>query len=926
MDAISSTGTLTLARSSQIDRPVSLKLASLQGLPPFPLSGQILCKIQVFTSNKPLLYPAQSTSFKFFKNSLASEDSTTDHVLYTWNEHFTLPIKYRDLNATSQIALTLYDVPPAPEPSSSRAMSPDPVLIGGTTVPLFSSRKLTLKKGRQRCYVHKGVKADGGENTSTPAKVDLANKEGHADKDGIRGRQYMKDLKGGDEMGRLEKLVKKHGRGDLIAVEWLDKLAFREIEKVHSATSLSSSHLFLYVEHPLPSSSFPIVFSPSVPFSSLTPSQTLHQPSYTSSHLPSYDLLDPSSNLENPVEQKHRIMLRRGIGGRLGVLDRELKPSPTTRDELIRILSLPPTEKLGPEALELLWTYRFYLSATYAHALPKFLRSVSWEDPMEVQQAVEVLLANWIGGGGGVEEALEVLGPGVGEAGRERRVREWATRRLGLADDEELVLYLLQLVQALKFEPPPLPTQAIATSSPSNSRYSRSFRSNSIFLPPPSTLLQPQSIHSSLEAFLIHRSSSNLLLASQLYWCLTVESSDPTSGALFRRVRDTFLKSIDETIRGELQNQIWLVDKLSGMARDVRTSKETRPKKIEKLMKDLNDPKNGMASFKEGIFLPLDPAVEVVGTQAEKSGIFKSNLLPLRICLTVQGKEDDFESSSLHSSGSLHKDKSAIPQPPETYSIIFKSGDDLRQDQLVIQLFTLMDRLLKKENLDLKLMPYKVLATSEKEGMVQFVESRSIGEISSEYGSSGGLLGWFREVRPDKDSIGTYGVDKEVLETFVRSCAGYCVVTYLLGVGDRHLDNLLVSPDGYFFHVDFGYIFGRDPKPFPPPLKLSREMVEAMGGQSSTHFQKFKHLSYTAFIGLRKNANLILNLVSMMVDANIPDIRLEPDKAVSKMQDKFRLDLGEEEAIKYFETLLNENSYLTLVFDRIHQTAQYFRT
>jgi phosphatidylinositol 3-kinase len=33
---------------------------------------------------------------------------------------------------------------------------------------------------------------------------------------------------------------------------------------------------------------------------------------------------------------------------------------------------------------------------------------------------------------------------------------------------------------------------------------------------------------------------------------------------------------------------------------------------------------------------------------------------------------------------------------------------------------------------------------------------------------------------------------------FCFASAGYCVVTYLLGVGDRHLDNLLVAPDGAY--------------------------------------------------------------------------------------------------------------------------------
>lgn len=47
----------------------------------------------------------------------------------------------------------------------------------------------------------------------------------------------------------------------------------------------------------------------------------------------------------------------------------------------------------------------------------------------------------------------------------------------------------------------------------------------------------------------------------------------------------------------------------------------------------------------------------------------------------------------------------------QLYPVIYKSGDDLRQDQLIVQLIRLMDRLLKKENLDLRLTPYHVLAT-----------------------------------------------------------------------------------------------------------------------------------------------------------------------------------------------------------------------
>ena len=41
---------------------------------------------------------------------------------------------------------------------------------------------------------------------------------------------------------------------------------------------------------------------------------------------------------------------------------------------------------------------------------------------------------------------------------------------------------------------------------------------------------------------------------------------------------------------------------------------------------------------------------------------------------------------------------------------------------------------------------------------------------------------------------------------------------------------------------------------------------------------------YTAFLYLRRQSNLILNLFGLMVDASVPDIALEPDKTVKKVQ------------------------------------------
>nr|XP_039263530.1 phosphatidylinositol 3-kinase catalytic subunit type 3-like isoform X1 [Styela clava] len=918
--------------SSDLNVNVYLKICSLEGSRPVrnykefledPMLGMgglnlgededdgshMYVTVQIFSEDKPICLPVQ-TKYKYVNNK----------ARHTWNEWLKLPLRYTDLPRNAMLAITVFDV------HGPNKATP----VGGTTVNLFGKYG-TLRQGMTDFCVWPDVEASGKEATETPHKAPAQE---------------------GQQMARLSKLVKQHREGHMTKVDWLDRLVFREIEVINKKEKKDVNFMYLNVEFPR------------FAYNDIDYSVTYFEDDgddvlqvRTSPQLvvvPDHELTDT-----NLVEEKHRKLARS-----LHASQHDLKPNASTRDQLAAIVQYPPSKQLTSEEEDLIWKFRHYLT-NQKKALTKFLKCVKWERPAESNIAIQ-LLEQWQPID--VIDALELVSPNF----KNPTVRSYAVKRLAEAQDEDLLLYLLQLVQALKYEnfenikagltamkrqehpvpavasTPPLVSKSVGLQT-SSMDGSTSEPSNDVKVPEklqedipgdgsmallasqsqPDLLMQSGIAMSTrspktndgqqaapsldLATFLIERACKNSTLANYFYWYLLVECEEQESSDHEKR-RDadmyiTVMKRFSYALlkgdrqcrirRSQLAGQQKFVNKIVWLMKTLQKDSSNRKRKIEKLRAMLADPDSSSYNFSnfDPLPLPLDPEVKVNGILADKASLYKSALMPAKLTFRVaDGKS--------------------------TYTTLFKHGDDLRQDQLILQIITLMDSLLQKENLDLKLTPYKVLATSTKHGFVHCIESKSVAEVLATEGS---IQNYFRKLSPSESR--PYGIEQDVMDNYVKSCAGYCVITYLLGVGDRHLDNLLLTKSGSLFHVDFGYILGRDPKPLPPPMKLSKEMVEGMGGLNSEHYQEFRKYCYTTFLHLRRHANLILNLFSLMTDASVPDIALEPDKTVKKVQDKFCLDLTDEEAVRHMQGLIDEsvNALFAAVVEQIHKVAQYWR-
>lgn len=598
-----------------------------------------------------------------------------------------------------------------------------------------------------------------------------------------------------------------------------------------------------------------------------------------------------TNDAHNPVEDKYRTLAHDLLRGHI---DPTLKPSRAQRQALSEIISSPSRHPTNEER-DLLWRFRFHL-VDDRRALSKFLLAVDWSQPSEVVQAAE-LLDQWRSRSPiEVTDALRLLGKDVSDRAGLRHaglVREYAIETLGKAEDGELRLYLLQLVQAIKYE-----AEEESDNSGLNDRGTKSNKDHKKKL---------KTATHSLASFLIDRASRNLELANYFYWYLRVELSDPTHGTHYTHVFEALKEKLSNTqtegseradtasqsnladggtssgggvsssssvqshsysvksaLRGmkgmgaklekaflhhgqghdqhssacggqRLHPSMWDVlvaqDRLiSGIMDCQRRARDSRGKKDAKegFLRDAlategyGKIEGGISTPKGGsVPLPSAPSVMVTGVRSESVRMFKSALYPAVVEFTVgrrndraDAENDDLRgrqvyttrselSAALAGNGNESAKKRATEETERknssAFKVIVKTGDDLRQDQLVIMMIQLMDRLLKRATLDLCLKPYAILATSASTGLVEFVDgSIPISQVLANNNNS--ILQFFKKTAPRQGA--KYGIDPDVMQTYLRSCAGYCVITYLLGVGDRHLDNIMLLPSGHFFHIE----------------------------------------------------------------------------------------------------------------------------
>ncbi|KAL4869315.1 hypothetical protein BDV12DRAFT_185211 [Aspergillus spectabilis] len=232
------------------------------------------------------------------------------------------------------------------------------------------------------------------------------------------------------------------------------------------------------------------------------------------------------------------------------------------------------------------------------------------------------------------------------------------------------------------------------------------------------------------------------------------------------------------------------------------------------------------------------------------------------------------------------------------YNILCKPKDDLRKDQRLMEFNNMINRFLKKDVESSKrrmyIKTYAVTPLNEECGLIEWVDNlRTLRELVTKSLRERGVTPNYEEIRhylneassdPSRLSLFTDKVlamfPPVLHEWFVemfpetgawfaarlrytRSCAVMSMVGYVLGLGDRHGENILFEEGtGGILHVDFNCLFDKGltfDKPELVPFRLTQNMIDAFGAYGyNGPFRKTCELSLDL---LRQNEDALMTIL-----------------------------------------------------------------
>ncbi|KAI8161324.1 hypothetical protein K4K49_000489 [Colletotrichum sp. SAR 10_70] len=256
----------------------------------------------------------------------------------------------------------------------------------------------------------------------------------------------------------------------------------------------------------------------------------------------------------------------------------------------------------------------------------------------------------------------------------------------------------------------------------------------------------------------------------------------------------------------------------------------------------------------------------------------------------------------------------------KNYMLMIKPKDDLRTDQRLMEFNGMINRSLKRDaeasRRQLYIKTYAVVPLNEECGIIEWVDGlKTLREILLDQYKS-------RSVHPDYNQIkrmmseavtgpnnikifteGVLGTFPPVLQywfvqrfphpstwfsarlKYTRSCAVMSMVGTILGLGDRHGENVLLERDnGGIFHVDFNCLFDKGltfAQPERVPFRLTHNMVAAMGIYG--YEGPFRHCSELTLGILRQQEETLMTILEAFIYD--PTLDLQKEKKTSRRSD-----------------------------------------